>query len=406
MKVRIVNQYFPPDRSATAPVFADFAAALRNSGNSVAVVAGRPSYDPAERRSWRFLRRERDPDRDIVIERVGSTAFDRNRPGARPANYLSFLVLAALRGLAGHRPDVIVAGSDPPLAVWAALAGAKGSPVVYSLQDLHPDMAVAAGMMKAGGVARAWDRLHTAAMRRCAVVVCLGETMADRVRAKGIPAASIVVIPGGANVDVGTADKEVVATLRAGSAFVAVHAGNIGGAGAWTTLIEANRMLHVDQTSQTDRAGQRAEILFVGDGGEASIVRDGGVRVVPFRPVQEIPSVMDAGDLQIVTQRRGMEGLVVPSKLYSILSHGRPVLAVVPATSEAARIVRDHQCGLVADPDSPAEVAQAIAWARDHPAELSKMADRSRETAKHYDRTALTDEFVRAVTSVATNAGR
>ena len=37
---------------------------------------------------------------------------------------------------------------------------------------------------------------------------------------------------------------------------------------------------------------------------------------------------MMAGDVHIVTVKRGLEGVVVPSKLYSILAAGRPVLAV------------------------------------------------------------------------------
>ena len=84
--------------------------------------------------------------------------------------------------------------------------------------------------------------------------------------------------------------------------------------------------------------------MFIGDGAnraalEASAANSPNVRFLPFRPVEQVPHVMMAGDVHIVTVRRGLEGVVVPSKLYSILAAGRPVLAVAAEESDAARIV-------------------------------------------------------------------
>ena len=78
------------------------------------------------------------------------------------------------------------------------------------------------------------------------------------------------------------------------------------------------------------------------------------MRLMAFRPMEQLPQVMMAGDVHIVTVKRGLEGIVVPSKIYSILAAGRPVLAVAAAQSDAARIVVESGCGLAADPDYPA----------------------------------------------------
>ncbi len=63
---------------------------------------------------------------------------------------------------------------------------------------------------------------------------------------------------------------------------------------------------------------------------------------------------MMAGDVHIVTVKRGLEGVVVPSKLYSILAAGRPVQRVARRNVDAARIVVESGCGVAADPDDPA----------------------------------------------------
>jgi colanic acid biosynthesis glycosyl transferase WcaI len=110
--------------------------------------------------------------------------------------------------------------------------------------------------------------------------------------------------------------------------------------------------------------------------------------------VNQIPHVMMAGDIHIVTVRRGLEGVVVPSKLYSILAAGRPVLAVAASNSDAARIVTESGCGLAADPDDPAAVAAAIRELRGDPARLAEMGRRAREIANKYARVNELRRFV------------
>jgi glycosyltransferase involved in cell wall biosynthesis len=197
--------------------------------------------------------------------------------------------------------------------------------------------------------------------------------MAEVVAAKGIAAEKIAVIPNGVSSVLDEPVPEVVSEIRGSSGFVVLHAGNIGWAGPWDSILAAARGLDAD-----------CSLGFVGDGVWADKVREAGLRVMAFRPTEELASVMEAGDLQLVALRRGMEGLVVPSKTQTILSHGRPILAVAPERSEVARIVERWQCGLVADPDDPADISGKIHWARDHPDELAEMGKRALEASKQF----------------------
>jgi glycosyltransferase involved in cell wall biosynthesis len=147
-------------------------------------------------------------------------------------------------------------------------------------------------------------------------------------------------------------------------------------------------------------------LVFVGDGAnraqlQASVNGASNVRFLPFRPIDEVPHVMMAGDIHIVTIRHGLEGVVVPSKLYSILAAGRPVLAVAAAESDAARIVRESGCGLAVDPDEPAAVAGAIRELRDNPARLAQMGRRARETANKYARVSELQKFAEIIEEAA-----
>jgi colanic acid biosynthesis glycosyl transferase WcaI len=110
------------------------------------------------------------------------------------------------------------------------------------------------------------------------------------------------------------------------------------------------------------------------------------VRFLPFRPASEIPLVLSSGDMHVVTVKRGLEGVVVPSKLYPTLAAGRPVLGVTPEECDVARIIRRTGCGVVGNPDDPATVIQAIRGVLQDSEKLRNMGLRAREIANSYDR--------------------
>src|SRR5580704_2846651 len=94
--ILLLNEYFPPDTSATAKFIAPVAEAL-SVNHRVTVLAGRPSYDPSEIHPRYLLRRE--VRGNLVIERVGSTAYPRFQMHHRVSNYLTYLSLAIPRAL-------------------------------------------------------------------------------------------------------------------------------------------------------------------------------------------------------------------------------------------------------------------------------------------------------------------
>ncbi len=392
-RVLVLNQYYPPDTSATARIARDVACALTGAGHGVTIVAGRPSYEPTARYAWRPLRRTWDS--GTTVERVGSFGFSRSRMPGRVANYVSYLSLALLRGLLVPA-DTVLAMTDPPVAVLIAalVAGARRLPLVYNVRDLHPDMAAAAGLIRPGVALALWARLHGWALRRATRVIVLGDDMRRRVIAKGVAPERVVVVRDGAVLptSVPPLDTPLTRSLRAGFPFVVLHAGNLGFAGAWDTLIEAARGLSDDGVG----------FVFVGGGAVAETLRAraGSMRNVRFfepRPAAEVPQLLAAADLHVVTLRRGLEGVVVPSKLYPILAAGRPVLAVAPETSDVASIVRDARCGWVIDPDDPAGVVAAVREAMHDPTELAARAARAGAAAPRFDRAKLLGAYVHEV---------
>ncbi len=228
MRILLLNEYYPPDTSATAKMAATVVEALADR-HAVTVVAGRPSYDPTETYPWRLLRRETHG--NITVERVGSTAYPRFQMKRRVSNYLSYLTLAILRALF-IRSDIVLAMTDPPVA---GLAGAfvallTRRPFVYNIRDLYPDMAVGGDIVRHGLGVRVWERMHRWALRRAARVIVLGDDMGRRIIAKGVDPSRVVVVRDGVTVprELPSPDNPVSQDIRSGFRFVALHAGNLG----------------------------------------------------------------------------------------------------------------------------------------------------------------------------------
>jgi colanic acid biosynthesis glycosyl transferase WcaI len=379
--ILLLNEYFPPDTSATAKFAAQVVEALAVK-HRVTVLAGRPSYDPAERHPRYFLRRE--VRGNLAVERVGSTAYPRFQMRRRVSNYLTYLSLAIPRALS-ISSDIVLAMTDPPIEgiAGALVARLSGRPFVYNVRDLYPDMALGGSIVRPGSFTARWEAMHRWALRRAARVIVLGEDMRDRIVAKGVDPARVVVSRDGIVIPetLPSADNSVAREIRGDFRFVLVHAGNVGFYGAWQTLISAVRILEKEGVG----------LVFIGEGAmkpqvEAMAQGCRAIRFLPFRPAGDVPLVLSSGDMHVVTVKRGLEGVVVPSKLYPTLAAGRPVLGVAPEESDVVRIIRRTGCGMAADPDDPNRVAEAIRSVLHDSEQLQSMARRARESAFSYDR--------------------
>jgi colanic acid biosynthesis glycosyl transferase WcaI len=401
VRILLLNLYYPPDTSATAKMAQTVVDAL-SAAHELTIVCGRPSYEPTQRRPWRLSQTEiantpSAPDHRVKIIRVGSTDYSRTQMGRRVLNYLTYVALSVPRAL--FVPcDVVLGMTDPPFQgiVAAFVALLKGKPFVYNIRDLYPDMAVGGSIVNAGVMTRVWEALHRWALRRATRVVVLGEDMRGRVVAKGMKPERVAVVRDGATLcrtgPETPVDHDVVRAIRGDCKFVLLHAGNLGFYGAWHTLIAAARKLADDGIG----------LVFVGDGAqraqlEAASAGCCNVRFLPFFPASKIASVLAAPDAHIVTIKRGLEGVIVPSKMYGILAAGKPILAVAPRETDVAKIGEDRGFAISADPDDASHVIDAARQMFRDARMLQKMSEAARVAANDYDRVNELRKFVQII---------
>ncbi|WP_420436749.1 glycosyltransferase family 4 protein [Candidatus Poriferisocius sp.] len=393
LRILVLCPHYEPDTAPTGEVITAICEQWTARGHRVEVVTSLPWYrDHAVAEGWsgRLVRTQREP--WGRIRRWHPFPADKGRLVARAAAFAGFSVLAGADAVAAAgRCDVVVAMS-PPLTLGAAgwAAAWRGRvPLVFNVQDVFPDAAVETGVLRNPQAVAAASRLERWVYRRADVVTVLSEGMAENVRAKldsGDDPQKVVVVPNTADADrIVPSDRHnsYRADLGPGGdsdKTVVMYAGNLGHSQPLDLMVTAAEQF-------ADRG--RADVQFVvnGDGVARSSVAAAATRLdnlhlVGWQPPERLGEVLAAADLHVVLLRAGLGASSVPSKVYSVLAAGRPVLASVDRDSEVERLLAESGAGRTVGPDDVDAFCAAVAEMADDTDGLAEMGRRGRSYAE------------------------
>jgi glycosyltransferase involved in cell wall biosynthesis len=288
--------------------------------------------------------------RGVHIHRVWSSSLGKASLLHRGADALSFQAGALQTLLRLPRPDVVLAKTSPPLVAslgWAA-AQRHRARLLYWVQDLYPDVAVALGAVDvASPLARVASVVGDQLARRSDALVALGPRMQDALVRHGAPPQRVHIIDNWADTTVVQPLDHEQNTLRRAwnlqGRKAVMYSGNFGLAHDFDTLQAA--LLRLARREDVS-------LMMVGDGSKKADVQralqgqGGDVRFLPLFPREDLGLSLTAADVHLVSLHPAMDGLVVPSKIYGVLAAGRPSVYVGPRNSDVWRLVQDARAGL------------------------------------------------------------
>jgi colanic acid biosynthesis glycosyl transferase WcaI len=388
VKIVIVCPHFEPDTAPTGTVMTRIVHELAGLGHELHVVSALPWYrrhrlEPGWTGRW------------IRTEQTawGSVARVHPFPGDDKSNLvrraLGFLGFSALAGVAGlraggwfRRVDAVVAMS-PPLTLgltgWLVAIGRRGR-FVFNVQDVFPDAAVRTGAISDRRIIAAARWLERVTYHRAAAVTVLSDGLRANVVAKVRPAfaGAVHVIPNFVDTDAIRPLHRMTAyraELGIGSEPVVLYAGNVGFSQSLELVVEAARRLpHVTFLINGDGAARRQ--LETEAGGQPNM------RFAGYQPIERLSEVLATGDVHVVPLRRGLGDVSVPSKTYSSLAAGRPVVAAIDVDSEIPRLLADAGAGVSVDPDDADAFVAAIESLIDDPDRSAAMSASGRAWAE------------------------
>jgi colanic acid biosynthesis glycosyl transferase WcaI len=383
MRLLVICPHFEPDVAPTGVVMSQICHQLTAGGHELHVVTSLPWYEHHRvEPEWRGRLVRTEDQAWGRITRVHPFPTDKRNIPARAAAFAGFTGLAALRALLrAGRPEGVLAMS-PPITLGLAgalVARSRRVPFVFNIQDVFPDVAIQVEAIRSPTMIRAARWLERFTYRRADAVTVLSEDLRDNVVAK-IGAGSrtrVRVIPN--FVDTGRIRPSSRYNgyrdeLGLGDRTVVMYAGNVGFSQPLHLMVEAARELR-----------DRDDVVFVVNGGgsgrpamEEAARGLPNFRFVDFQPLERLPEVLAAADVHVIALRRGLARSSVPSKLYSVLAAGRPVLASVDPGTEVARVVDTAEAGRTVPPEDQAAFEAALADLLSDPSGREAMGHRGR----------------------------
>ena len=103
--------------------------------------------------------------------------------------------------------------------------------------------------------------------------------------------------------------------------------------------------------------------------------------------------MLAAADAHVITVKRGLEGVVVPSKMYGILAAGKPIVAVAPEETDVVALGLRRGFAVFSDPDKPTDLVSAVRRLIGDAQKLKSMGEAARAAAPDYDRVKELQKF-------------
>lgn len=391
----------------------ELAQELRSLGHEITVLTTTPHYsvEPEARarqpltRQWGGLLYRSDCG-DIPVWHA-AIPVKGSRVGARLLDYARFHAISTLAGLGTVEAYDVILAPSPPLTIGLSawlLGMARRVPFIYNVQEIYPDVVVSLGLLRNRRAIRILEALERFVYARARVVTVISEWFRRRLREKGVPAAKLHLIPNFVDTDFmqpGPRHNPFSAAQGLDDTFVVLYAGNIGLTQGFETILDAARRL----THLRD-----LRFVLVGDGTRRAWLEEQlathplpNVQVLPYQPRSTVPHLYATSDLCLVPLKRGTAQDTFPSKIYTIMAAGRPVVASADGDSELAWVVQEARCGWHVPPDDSHALAAAIEQAYQQRDTLPQMGAQGRAyVAAHHSRQAIArqyDTLIRTLTA-------
>lgn len=365
MNILKLSAYYYPEQISSAHLTYDIEEALIKAGHKIIIIAPSPSRNISNdlRRKYKKLKIETKYDGAITIRRFRMFKEGKN-PLIRAVRYFLCNVIQYIKGCREKDIDLVFAGSTPPtqgflcgrVAAKLSRKSGKKVPFIYNLQDIFPDSLVNAKMIREKSIIwKIGRKIEDCTYRYADKIIVISDDFKRNIIAKGVPEGKIAVIPNWVNVDnVYPIDRDNNVLIKRFNLnpdkFYITYCGNIG--------LSQNMDLLISVAKELKIAFPNIYFILIGEGADkerlVNIIKQDkidNILIFPFQPYEDIAHVFSLGDIGLVISKPGIGGSSVPSKMWSIMAAGRPVLASFDKNSALVNLIEDNNIGIAVDAD-------------------------------------------------------
>jgi len=358
MKILIPFSYYHPEQCAGLFVIDDMTAEAARQEIESVITVPTPTRNVASGAKWD--REETLCDGKVLVHRFRMYGEGKN-PVLRALRYL-FCEIVQLHYMLWKEYDVAFIDSTPPIQglKLPIVRLLRKKPVVHNVQDLFPETLSGTGLARQGGLL--WKIgmwVSNVTFRNSDKIIAISNDIKRSMVARGVPTEKIEVVYNWVD------EKSVYPIAKEENPlfdefgldrdkFTIVYAGNLGNAQNIGIVLDGAKGLPEVQFVVFGSGGLENEVCKrISDEGLTN------VHLNPLQPVERVKFVYSLGDACIVSCKEGLGGSAMPSKSWSIMSCGRPVVASFDE-GELKEILENNNCGVFSHAGNVKEFVVAI----------------------------------------------
>lgn len=394
--VLFLCQFFYPEYVSSATLPYDTAVALAEAGLSVDVLCGCPKEYCNKRVAIEETHRK------IGIRRLRYIQTKRSSRMGRLINFFSFTLEVLLRIRRFKKYRTLVVYSNPPILPMVASLAYKlyGIKVIFVCFDAYPEIAIATNKIKNNGILSSlMIRINKSLFRIVHHVVVISEDMKRFLLAnrKGLKEEQVSVIYNWyQNVTMDRMQKTSVTRIiehqELKNRFIVSYFGNIGTAQDVDTLICAIKRMNSDSVG----------FMFAGHGNKFTHLRNQveqnalqNVYISEYLHGDDYLRALNDSDVFVVTLNSGLSDLAMPSKTYSYLMAGKPVISIMNRDAELSRELVEHDAGFSVEIGDVEALIRSIDELRSDEEKRQNMGENARQLfERKYTTEICTEKYI------------
>lgn len=305
------------------------------------------------------------------------------------------------RKISDLSPDIIISANTPIDVQRKALVAAKRNkvPFIFWLQDIL-SVATQAILAKrysflGKSIGHYYHVLEKKILQQCDHIVSITEDFRPILREWNI-STDISVIPNWAPIDalpVKPKRNSWAKSHHLENKFCFTYTGTLG--------MKHNPELLL-RLAEYYKNNKQVRIVVVSEGLGADWLTEkkealslGNLIILGFQPFHQLPAVMGAADVLVAILQKDAGVFSVPSKILSYMCAKRPVLAAFPQENLSARIIAEHNAGVIVDPDDSEAFCFSSLRLLQNSGLRHQMGESGRNFAEsHFDIDKITNKFL------------
>lgn len=364
-RLLIYAHYYYPDVASTGQILTELAEGL-SSTFEVTVISVVPSYNGMIDDKYKIYRYYQQNVRGVQVVRVRVPEFAKTSKISRVWNIMGYFIRARRVTNKIGKQDIVFSISQPP--ILGGMLGVygkkrKNAKFVYNIQDFNPEQIQSVKYSNNQLLIWFLKKFDMRSCKKADLIVTVGcdlaQTIENRFTNKQAPPYTVInnwineeeIYP------LDDTNDEVDSFMQKyglKDKFVFMYSGNLGLYYDLPALFEVICSLPKEIKASD---GREVIFAFVGNGGlkekleKFAIEHEtNNVIFIPYQDKERLVYSLNAGDVHICMNAKGIKGVSCPSKYYGIAAIGKPVLASLEKDTEIRNIIEKTDSGLVSSP--------------------------------------------------------